>query len=87
MEHNRYISHISISVDGAFAGDGKLIEGIICDCGAQFCEGNAESDDVYELIEEAIEEGKDSLKVETSERESAIQITWTITPPTSPDKA
>ena len=72
---------ISISQDNVWAGDGKLIDGVISDCGAQFGADQDESENVYELIEEAIEEGKESLKVELSDRGSAVQITWTITEP------
>jgi hypothetical protein len=76
-------SPISISVDNVYAGNGKLrtwsdesVE--IVDCGAVFAGDQDESENVYESIEEAIEEGKDSLKVELSDRDSAVQITWTI---------
>jgi hypothetical protein len=76
-------SPISISVDNVYAGNGKLrtwsdesVE--IIDCGAVFADDQDESENVYELIQEAIEEGKDSLKVELSDRDSAVLITWTI---------
>jgi hypothetical protein len=76
-------SPISISVDNVYAGNGKLrtwsddsVE--IVDCGAVFAGDQDESENVYELIQEAIEEGKDSLKVELSDRDEAVLITWTI---------
>ena len=72
---------ISISVDNVWAGSGKLTNGIIEDCGAQFCDDNDESLNVYDLIEEAIAEGKDSLKVELSDRDEAVVITWSIIEP------
>lgn len=72
---------ISISQDNVWAGDGKLIDGVISDCGAQFGADQDESENVYELIEEAIEEGKDSLKVELSDQDNAVVISWTITEP------
>lgn len=81
MSKSPEFTAISISVDGVWAGDGKLIDGVISDCGAQFGDDQDESENVYELIEEAIEEGKDSLKVELSDRDSAVQITWTLTEP------
>jgi hypothetical protein len=77
---------ISISVDNVWAGSGKLNDGVIIDCGAQFGDDQDESENVYEMIEEAISEGKDCLKVELSDRDSAVLITWTITPPTSTEK-
>lgn len=69
---------ISISQDNVWAGSGKLIDGIISDCGAQFGADQDESEEVYEMIEEAIEDGKDSLKVELSDRDDAVTITWSI---------
>ena len=72
---------ISISQDHVWAGDGKLIDGVISDCGAQFGADQDESEVVYEMIEEAIEEGKDSIKVELSDRDDAVTITWSIVEP------
>lgn len=69
---------IQIAVDGVWAGNGKLIDGIISDCGAQFGANQAESEGVYELIEDAIESGDDSLRVELSDRDDAVQITWSV---------
>ena len=75
-------TRISIFQDQVWAGSGKLIDGIISDCGAQFCDDQDESENVYEMIEEAIEEGRDSLKVELSDRDEAVEITWSIVEPT-----
>lgn len=73
---------ISISMDGVWVGSGKLIDGIISDCGAQFGADQDESENVYELIEEAIEEGKDSIKVELSDRDDEYAIiSWSIVMP------
>lgn len=76
-------SPISINMDNVWAGSGKLrtwsdesVE--IVDCGAVFAGDQDESENVYELIQDAIEEGKDSLKVELSDRDYAVNITWTI---------
>jgi hypothetical protein len=81
MSKTTEFTTISISVDNVWAGSGKLTDGVISDCGAQFCDDQDECENVYELIEEAIEEGKDSLKVELSDRDEAVSITWTITKP------
>jgi hypothetical protein len=69
---------ISISQDNVWAGSGKLREGVIEDCGAQFGADQDESENVYELIEEAIADGKDSLKIELSDSDDAVTITWSI---------
>jgi hypothetical protein len=67
---------ISISMDGTWAGSGVVRNGIIEDCGAQFCRDSDESEAVYELIESAIANGKTSLK--TVIDGDAKQITWEI---------
>lgn len=72
---------ISLAVDGIWAGSGKLIGGVIRDCGAVFAGDQSESENVYELIEEAIADGKQSLKVELSDRSDAAKITWDIVEP------
>lgn len=72
---------ISISVDHVWAGSGRLVDGMIVDCGAQFCADPDESENVYELIEEAIENGNSSLKVELSDRDRAVLLTWTLVTP------
>jgi hypothetical protein len=66
---------ISIEVDNVWAGSGKLANGQITDCGAQFCDDTRESELVYASIEDAIESGKDSVKF------LGQTITWTITVP------
>ena len=70
---------ISISVNGAWAGSGKLVNGRITDCGAQFCEDADESEEVYGLIEAAIDECRDSLSVDTDDGQ--LSITWSIVTP------
>ena len=72
---------ISLAVDGIWAGSGKLIGGNIRDCGAVFCDDQDESETVYEMIEEAIAAGKQSLKIELSDRSVAAKITWDIVEP------
>lgn len=67
---------ISISMDGAWAGSGKLRDGQIEDIGAQFCDDNDESLEVYEMIEEAIENDEDEVRVMLDGEVRAI--TWTI---------
>lgn len=63
---------ISIAVDGVWAGSGNLREGIIENCGAQFCDDADESENVYVRIEAAIELGKDSIEF------NGQKITWSI---------
>ena len=72
---------ISISQDGVWAGSGKLTDGVISDCGAQFGADQDESENVYELIEEAIKEGKDSIRIELSDADDAVVISWSIVDP------
>lgn len=64
---------IEIAVDNVWAGSGKLANGQITDCGAQFCDDTRESESVYATIEEAIDLGKDSVTFRGQ------TITWTIT--------
>jgi hypothetical protein len=71
---------IEIACDGVWAGSGKLVDGIIEDCGAQFCDDNDESLECYDLIESAIAKGRDSVKVKLSSG-NTIRLTWSITPP------
>ena len=73
-------SLISISVNNVWAGSGRLTDGIISDCYAQFGANQDESENVYELIEEAIEGGRDQIRVELSDREHAVSITWSTEP-------
>ena len=80
MAKSNEFTVISISMDGVWAGSGKLVDGQIKDCSAQFCDDNDESLEVYELIEDAIESGKDSIKVEFSD-DTTRRIDWTIVEP------
>ena len=80
MAQSNELTVIEISIDGVWAGSGKLVDGRIEDCGAQFCDDNDESLDVYEAIEEAIQEGKSSVKIEFSD-ETTRTIAWTIVEP------
>jgi len=69
--------NITISMDGTWAGDGKLRDGVIEDCGAQFCDDNDASLDVYDEIESAILEGKSQIKIEIEGETKLIE--WSIT--------
>lgn len=68
---------ISISMDHVWAGSGKLIDGQIVDCSAQFCDDNDKSLEVYEMIEDSIEDGDDELTVELDGESRTM--TWSIT--------
>ena len=70
---------ISISMDQILAGSGKLINGRLEDCGAQFCDNNDESIAVYDMIEDAIANGKNSVKVQFSDSDDVRVITWSLT--------
>lgn len=70
---------ITISLDRVWAGSGKLIDGIISDCGAQLGADQDESEVVYEMIEEAIEDGKDSMTIEIEGKDTLV--TWNIIEP------
>jgi len=67
---------ISISMDGIWAGSGKLTNGIIEDCAAQFCDDNDASLAIYDDIETAIAAGRDSLKVKIDGQ--VRRLTWSI---------
>ena len=67
---------ISISMNGTWAGSGRLVDGRIEDCGAQFCSDNDASLEIYDDIETAIGKGRDSVKV-TIDGESH-KITWSL---------
>ena len=75
-------SAIEIQVDGVWAGSGKMDGGYIRDCSAQFCVDADESEEVYEMIEDAITEGRERVKVELSGQDKPVVITWAIIPPT-----
>lgn len=71
---------IEISVDGVWAGSGKLRGDMdsghqIVDCAAQLGADQDASESVYEAIEDAIDEGADEITVDGK------RITWTITVP------
>ena len=68
---------ISIYQDDVWVGSGRLIAGTISDCGAMFGAVQDESDNVYELIEEAIEGGDDGIDVDLSDGRT-VAITWSI---------
>ena len=68
---------ISISMDQVWEGSGRLVDGRIVDCGAQFCDDTDESEAVYELIEDAITEGKDEIKIEIEGRDHIVS--WSLT--------
>lgn len=81
MTNTTSYTTISISMNGVWAGSGKLRDGVIEDCGAQFCSDNDESLEVYEMIEEAIAAGRDHVSVELSD-DVTHRITWSIVEPT-----
>jgi len=68
---------ISISMDGTWAGSGKLRDGVIEDCGAQFCDDNDESLALYDRIEAAVATGQQSLRVTLSD-DTQHALTWSI---------
>jgi hypothetical protein len=70
-------SNITISMDGTWAGDGKLRDGIIEDCGAQFCDDNDANEAIYEAIEWEIERGGSRTKMDIDGEAKLIE--WTIT--------
>lgn len=78
MKTTTNTQQISISMDGVWAGSGILRDGVIDNCGAQFCRDNDESLEIYEMIEAAIEAGKDSIKVEISDDDETHVITWSL---------
>ena len=84
MKTTENYTTISISQNNVWAGSGKLSDGIISDCGAKFGANQDESEQVYEMIEDAIEEGKDSLNVELINPSETVTITWSIVEPTLP---
>lgn len=67
---------ISINCDGSWAGSGKLRDGVIEDCSAQFCDDADESLAVYDEIEAAIAAGKSRIKVELDGETKVID--WAI---------
>ena len=71
---------ISISANGTWAGSGKLVNGRIEDCGAQFCDDNEESLKAYDLIEEANERGDDNISIQIAGYIN-LNISWDIFEP------
>lgn len=70
---------ISISMDGTWAGSGELnADGVIENCGAQFCDDNDESLRIYDQIEAAISEGQEQLWITTDDGEDH-KVEWSIT--------
>jgi len=69
---------ISISVNGVWAGDGKIVDGEIRDCAAQLGGDQDETEVLYSLIEDAIEGGRgDELSTRRDGGEE-IKISWSI---------
>ena len=70
--------NITISVNGTWAGDGKLCpcSGRIEDCSAQFCDDNEKSLAVYDAIEQAIDGLVGSVKVDIDGETKLIE--WSI---------
>ena len=68
---------ISLYQDDVWVGSGRLIGGTISDCGVMFGDDQEESDYVYAMIEEAIEDGDDGVDVELLDGR-AVVITWSI---------
>ena len=71
------VQEISISLDQVWVGSGQLRNGIIENCGAQFCNDNDLSLEVYELIECAIVAHMSSIKVELDGEVKTIA--WSLT--------
>ena len=77
MSNATTTQQISISMDGIWAGSGQLRDGVIENCGAQFCDDNDASLEIYDLIEAGIANGKDRVKVNIEGE--AKEITWSLT--------
>lgn len=76
---------ISIFMNGVFSGSGRLIDSKedgyeIKDCGAQFCDDAAASEDVYGDIEEAINLGQKGIVVTLDGVKRSI--VWSVVEPT-----
>jgi hypothetical protein len=50
---------IEIFADDVWAGEGRLVDGVIVDCPAVLGGSQDTSDEIYELIQDTIEEGDD----------------------------
>lgn len=69
---------IDICVDHVWSGSGRVIDGSIVDCAAQFCDDYDASLSIYDDIEDAISEGNDSLQADLDGESKTI--TWSLTP-------
>ena len=58
----RVTRKITIFRDDVYAGVGKLDQGTIVDCDAQLGHDTDASEETYELIEDAIDEGEESVE-------------------------
>jgi hypothetical protein len=67
---------IVISVDGKWFGSGKLVNGRIEGCAANFCDEADESEAIYQLIEEKIEKRGTHMTVEIDGLQRLIE--WSI---------
>ena len=80
MTNTTEFTTISISMDGVWAGSGKLVEGKIRECGAQFCDDQDETEVIYEMIEERIAKfSKQFMTLDLDGRDRLIE--WSIVQP------
>jgi hypothetical protein len=64
---------INICADHVWAGEGKLTQdGIIEDCPAIFGGSQDAAESIYDVIQDCIEDGEDSITVD------GVLYTWTI---------
>lgn len=77
MNATKTTLRISISVDGVWAGSGRIVNGRVEECGAVWCDDQDESDVVYEMLDDAIADGLESLKIEVAGKMQ--KFTWEIT--------
>jgi hypothetical protein len=70
---------ICIMVNGTSVASGKLIDGRIVDRCTRFCDSQSESLAIYDAIEEAIGDGKDSINVLLPSTRQMVGISWVIT--------
>tara|TARA_R110000868_G_scaffold101057_1_gene278206 strand:- start:8156 stop:8374 length:219 start_codon:yes stop_codon:yes gene_type:complete len=66
---------ISISKDGVWAGNGILEDGRIVDCAADLATDTESCEQAYEMIEEAISEGKHMV---IAGSEGQVNFAWRI---------
>lgn len=71
---------IIISMDNIWAGSGDLVDGQIVNCGAQFCDDIDESDVVYSMIEDRLDDeivdGEMTIDIDGQDR----KISWHLEP-------